>query len=99
MKPTIIPSNLTGKSLYEFLVKNESLIIHSKKSEIKRGDNITFSTFFVDEKGLLVSKANVVETQVSTDQIKAVVVINTTNWYDSHGDVHIPGIWKKSLND
>jgi len=99
MKPAIIPSNLTGKSLFEFLVKNESLIIHSKKSEIKRSDNITFSTFFIDEKGELVSKANVVETQVNPNQIKAVVVINTTNWYDSHGDVHIPGIWKKSLSD
>lgn len=26
-------------------------------------------------------------------------VINTTNYLDSHGDVHIPGIWKKSLKE
>lgn len=26
-------------------------------------------------------------------------VINTTNYLDSHGDVHLPGLWKKSLKE
>ena len=34
---------------------------------------------------------------VSTDatKIKVKAIINTTNLYDSHQDVHIKGLWKK----
>lgn len=99
MKAQIIPQNLKGKSLFDFLVKKESLIFHSKKSVIKTCDGINHSVLFVDEKGNLVDKAAVEENAINPDQIKVVVVINTTNWYDSHGDVHIPGIWKKTLSD
>ena len=99
MKPAIIPHDLTGKALYTFLVKNEALIFHAKKSEIKIADASTSQTFFINEKGALVSKAQVTETNVDPTKIKVVVVINSTNWFDSHGDVHIPGLWKKSLAD
>lgn len=99
MRPAIIPHGLTGKSLYSFLVKHEQLIFHAKKSEVKRGDEAFYVPHFVNEKGEMVSKAEVQETQVDPTKIKVVVVINTTNWYDSHGDVHIPGLWKKSLSD
>lgn len=95
----IIPKGLSGKSLFDFLVKNENLIFHAKKSEIKRGDEIYYSPMYINEKGALVSKAEVVETQIDPSKIQVVTVINTTNWLDSHGDVHIPGIWKKSLSD
>jgi hypothetical protein len=95
----IIPLDLTGKALLDFIVKNESLIFHAKKSEVKQADSISFTTMFVNEKGFLVNKAEITETQVDPTKIKAVVVINTTNYLDSHGDVHIPGLWKKSLSD
>lgn len=95
----IIPHDLTGKALLDFIVKNESLIFHAKKSEIKQADSISCTTMFVNEKGSLVSKAEITETNIDPTKIKAVVVINTTNYLDSHGDVHIPGLWKKSLAD
>jgi len=99
MKPAIIPANLAGKSLFDFLVKNEGLIFHTKKSEIKKADECFAMPMYVNEKGELVSKDEVITAQVDPNKLKAVLVINTTNWYDSHGDVHIPGLWKKSLAD
>lgn len=34
---------------------------------------------------------------LSSDALKVLVAINTTNYFDSHRDVHIPKIWDKSL--
>ncbi|RYZ25441.1 MAG: hypothetical protein EOP49_44620, partial [Sphingobacteriales bacterium] len=99
MKPAVIPPHLTGKELLEFLVKNEALILHAKKSEIKRADAVFYRTMYVTDKGTLVDKAQVETEQVAPSKLKAALVINTTNWLDSHGDVHIPGIWRKSLAD
>ncbi len=44
----------------------------------------------------LVDKA---ETTLTEGNIMVRAIINTTNLLDSHGDVHIPGIWKKSLQE
>lgn len=96
---SLIPHNLTGKSLYDYLVKNEALIFHAKKSTIKKSDGIFSMPMYVDDKGNLVSKSEMDQVNIDPNRIKVVVVINTTNWYDSHGDVHIPGIWKKTLSD
>jgi hypothetical protein len=99
MRHDIIPKHLTGKTLYDFLVKNEGLIFHAKKSQIKKADEAHCAPMFVNDKGELMTKAEVDETQIDPTKLRVVVVINTTNWYDSHGDVHIPGLWKKSLSD
>ena len=99
MKSKYVPPHLTGKGLYNYLVKNEALIFHAKKSEIKKADACYASPFYINAKGELTTKAEVTETQIDPTKLKVVTVINTTNWYDSHGDVHIPGIWKKSLSD
>jgi hypothetical protein len=101
MKPSVIPNDLKGKALYDFVVKNEALIFHAKKSEIKKADALVLSRYFVDEKGTLTSKA-ITDAPViaeSATRLKLDVVINTTNYFDSHWDVHIPGIWNKSLAD
>jgi hypothetical protein len=94
-----IPEGLVGKSLFDYLVKNEALIFHAKKSEIKHADEAYSMTLFINQKGELVSKAEIQETQIDPTKLKVVVVINSTNWFDSHSDVHIPGLWKKSISD
>lgn len=99
MKPAIIPQGLKGKAMFDFLVKNEGLIMHAKKSDIKKADSAFSAPMFINEKGNLVDKSALVETQTSPDKIKVVAVINTTNLFDSHYDVHIPGLWKKSISD
>lgn len=99
MKHKIIPGNLVGKDMFDFIVKNEALIIHAMKSEIKKADAVVFSTMHVNEKGELATKDEVSGIASASDKLKVQVVINTTNWFDSHWDVHIPGIWKKSLSE
>jgi hypothetical protein len=98
MKCKAIPEGLTGKALFDFVVKNEALIRHAKKSEMKFADSASHSVFFIDDKGQLVSKAATGNT-VDMSRLKISVVINTTNFLDSHGDVHIPGLWNKSVAD
>jgi hypothetical protein len=94
-----IPAGLTGKAFFDYLVKNEALIFHAKKSIKKEADEVCFMPMYVDEKGELIGKAEIAQQPADTSRLKVVPVINTTNWYDSHGDVHIPGLWKKSISD
>lgn len=94
-----LPPGLTGKALFDYLVKNEALIFHAKKSEKKEADSVCLMPLFVNEKGDLVTKAELPQQPVDYSRMKVAPVINTTNWYDSHGDVHIPGLWKKSISD
>jgi hypothetical protein len=36
---------------------------------------------------------------LSKDELTVKIAINTTNLLDSHSDVHMPGLWKKSLKE
>jgi hypothetical protein len=108
-KPTIklgnitVPADLKGKDLLKFLVENKSLLISEKKSDIKRADAIAIGcdigkAYYVDKDGKLNKATNESKPEVNGPET-VLCVINTTNWLDSHGDVHIPGLWKKSLSD
>lgn len=85
------------QELFKALKDNKQNIISLKKSAEKRAD--AFSGFYNDEmsKNNLVSKDEGNSEDPNTLTVK--VVINTTNFLDSHGDVHIDGIWNKSLKD
>lgn len=69
------------------LVANKQLIIDNKKSAVKYSDCVRLST---------------VKETTKAEQLPANLlypVINTTNYMDSHGDVHAKGIWSKSVNE
>lgn len=91
-----IPENLQGKELFEFLKKNKNLLIAEKKSAMKEGDAFAMK-FFVNDKGELTKSFAPIDNTATV--ILATSIINTTNWMDSHNDVHIPGLWKKSLQE
>lgn len=91
-----IPENLKGKELFEFLKKNKALLIAEKKSEKKKGDPFAMR-LFVGEDGKLTKAFTPIDNTATV--ILATSIINTTNWMDSHSDVHIPGLWKKSLQE
>lgn len=96
-----MPANLSKDALLKFLVENKALLLKEKKQSLKRADAVTVGVdmsraFSVDKNGHLVKAATDAAIQ-SIDT--AICVINTTNWMDSHSDVHIPGIWDKSLRD
>lgn len=84
--------------LFKALRENKSNLISLKKSTEKRADS--FSGYYSDEsiKNNIQNKSegDIAENQ---DSITVKIVINTTNFLDSHGDVHIDGIWNKSVKD
>ncbi|MBO9592744.1 MAG: hypothetical protein J7599_07520 [Niabella sp.] len=91
------PTGLKGKDLHAFIVSKLDSVIAIKKMAMKLADSVCFTGSIVDREGA-VSKA-AMPSVVDTDVIKNSTVINTCYWFDSHGDVHIPGIWNKSLKD
>lgn len=97
MTDVMIPKDLKGKDLFEFLMTNKSILVAQKKFELKRADAVFYSSMFVNEKGDI-TKANELVTE-DLNVLKVRSVINTTNLMDSHSDVHIPGLWKKSLSE
>lgn len=73
------------------------LNIERKKSEIQKSC----------DKGLAVSCRSLNNLKLSDEETKALkidndyyyIVVNTTNILDSHEDLHVDGIWKKSVQD
>lgn len=88
----------TRKDLIEFLVKNKESIIAQKKAEMKKADCVSFSPIIIRDKNSA-TKANEPINVSDLNLLKVEVIINTSNLLDGHGDVHIPGLWKKSLKE
>jgi hypothetical protein len=87
----------TRKAMFDFMVKNKETLIAQKKAVDKKADAFIYQPIIVREKPLTQAKADNIIDPINVDSLKVVVVINTTNFLDRHGDVHIPGIWNKSL--
>jgi hypothetical protein len=93
-----IPAFATIEELHKFLVENQDKIIAHKRDAVKYSESITGTcSLLTDEKGGT-TKANQ-PLQSPPDAIRVKVVINTTGFMDSHKDVHMPGIWRKSLKE
>ena len=91
-----IPSFNSQKELFNFLHENKSILIAEKKYTIKHCDTISYSPEIKE------SEANKSISDPSTftgNKIKVTSVINTTNIMDSHSDVHLPGLWNKTIKE
>jgi len=93
-----IPDFTEKKELFDWLKSNKHLLITEKKAQLKRADPVVFQVFELTEKGE-VTKATVNPELLNLSEFPVKVVINTTNIRDSHKDVHIPGLWKKTLSE
>jgi hypothetical protein len=94
-----IPSFNTKKELFSFLVTNKNMIISQRKAQIKYADAIICPVELV-ESSIQVDKAKPEDMEMpNPDEMMVKAVINTTNLLDSHMDVHLPGIWNKSLKE
>jgi len=82
----------TKKELLNFLHENKKTIIAQKGAQIKHTDAV--SAFLNKESA---SKANE-PFRPEEDEYKVRAVLNTTNIMDSHDDVHLNGIWNKTLS-
>lgn len=82
------------KELIKELVLRLDEVTELKKSAVKFSDPTPFQ---------IIGKSEVLKSLTPTEQITygSIVypVINTTNYLDSHSDVHLPGIWKKSIKE
>ena len=84
------------EDLFKELIANKKELIAIKKSVTKNADAVSYG--YIEN----VSK-NAINKAIASadlpDTLDVKVVINTTNFLDSHGDVHINGIWNKSVSD
>lgn len=94
MSKITIP-DVAGKELFNFLVTNKTLLIAEKKFEVKRGDGVMYLPKYEGKPS--VTKADGIASNPTVLSVTS--IINTTNWLDSHNDLHIPGIWDKSLKE
>jgi hypothetical protein len=93
----IVPTFNTKSELFKHLKDNKSLLVAEKKATLKQADAISYHVPVANSEGETIKAEAFGVEDLST--IKAEVVINTTNILDSHGDVHMKGIWKKSLSE
>lgn len=87
----------TKEELFKALKDNKKELISLKKAETKNADAVSFGSLEVVSKKDLTNKSE--SKGNNTESLAVKVVINTTNFLDSHGDVHINGIWNKSISD
>ena len=85
------------EDMFTALRENKSILIAQKKMMTKEADTVYYVQIPKNSKGEVI-KADIVDiSQINT--LKMELVINTTNVMDSHSDVHMKGIWKKSVKE
>jgi len=95
-----IPEFSNINETFKFLQQNKSIILFEKKYTFKKADSINSIVDFSDKSGVEI-KSNEVE-KLNPDllnEVKVKSVLNTTNIIDSHLDLHLPNLWKKSLDE
>jgi len=85
----------TEKEYLDFVVENEEMIIDEKKSSIKYADAFSFNTVSIDKGFDITQKAS----DQDATELLVKIAINTTNVIDSHDDMHVKGIWNKSIKE
>lgn len=81
--------------LHAWLIANKQAMIAQKTSTIKLADAFS-ADFFIRTKSSEAQKAAV---SADANAIEVESIINTTKLLDSHGDVHLDGLWNKSLRE
>lgn len=88
----------TQKDFLAHIVKNKAQLMNLKKAEAKSAD---VAEFTMTDHPQAVSKmiTSTKEDDLENGSIFRTVIGNTYGWMDSHGDVHIPGIFTKSIQE
>jgi hypothetical protein len=88
----------TKEDLFKALVENKKELVSLKKSVVKNADAVSFG--YLDTSVKIDTNKEDVQTQLQNPEtLNVKVVINTTNFLDSHNDLHVNGIWNKSVKD
>ena len=93
--------NITGKTFANKKEEIAYLVKHKKDiAEFKKAVKKEFVVGLSIERSYNASKAISTSKENDTDTvIKRTVIGNTYNWLDSHGDVHLDGVFTKSLSE
>jgi hypothetical protein len=95
-----IPEFNTRKELFDFLVKNKETLIAQKRAQIKHSDSLILPPTIITVKdGANKDMPDDDSNDLPNKNVMVKVVINTTNLMDSHKDVHMPGLWTKSIRE
>lgn len=86
----------TNEAMFKAIIDNKDSIVQLRKSAQKNTDGFNFG-YIIGEKENDVVKANEPISE-NVNEVKVKVVMNTTNILDSHGDVHVKDIWKRTLS-
>jgi hypothetical protein len=87
----------TQDEMFKAIADNMESILIVRKNAFKETDGLTF--YYIDEiKEDSVTKANNPVNTPDLTELKVKVVMNTIGLLDSHGDVHIKDMWKRSLS-
>ncbi|MBS1988747.1 hypothetical protein JST56_07215 [Candidatus Dependentiae bacterium] len=100
MKRIIIPDNLKGKQLFDFLIEHKALLIAQKKGILKCCEPVSYAPalFTVKEdKTIKAATANDLPDDIGSLRVK--VVCNAALWCDSAMDVLFPDCWNKSMKE
>lgn len=92
-----IPQFANKTDLHKWIVDNETLLLDAKKSAIKRADAIVHTPVLLVQ--LDVEKSAIPVPVENSTVLQVESAINSTNWLDSHEDVHIPSLWDKCLKE
>lgn len=83
------------EDLFDWLIEHKSALIAQKKSSVKHADTFVHVEL-VSDKGEAIKTDSIPQ---DATKIKVKAVINTTKLFDSHEDVHIDGLWSKSIKE
>ena len=86
------------EELFKALIENKKELVSIKKSSTKNADAVSFG-YLNTSIEIDTNKEDVQSQMQNPEALNVKVVINTTNFLDSHGDVHVNGIWNKSVKD
>lgn len=89
----------TKEDMFKYIKENKDTLIAQKKFEMKRADAFSYSpTFSFNKESTEKALSNPADL-LKLDKLNIKTVINTTGLLDSHKDVHIHGLWKKTLSE
>jgi hypothetical protein len=82
----------TKEELFNSLRENANELINIKRKTIKHADSVIVA--YAEQSNIATKSDN-----SNSDELHVKLVINTTNVIDSHKDVHVSGIWNKTVKE
>ena len=83
--------------LFKKLRENKALLIAQKKMQNKFADSFDFVTIQIKDRSEASKSENNQDQKANVLKVKS--IINTTNILDSHRDVHLKGVWNKTVKE